>query len=842
MSRKSRRRRARAASRSLSWRPHRKGRGRAADDLPAPQSGGAADGVGVEGRVQRQRAGRRTRDLALICAGLAALLALAYYPVLFGGETFVERDAIRFTLPSREFLVESLRSGHLPEWFDGVAFGAPFAANPVHEVLSPLGWTMALLPVPMGFDLYTLIHLLIGGLGLAAFSRRLGAGPTGSLLAAAALALGGYCTSMVPNGLAPAIAWTPWVAWAAEQLAKRLRTGPSERSRRELILTSLVFAAIFALQLPSGEPATTLIAAAVAWIVVLTRGDGRPLRSTKVLLFAGTGSLLRAAYAILPELLLLAGSARRAGIDAGGLEWSLHPARLLEAVWPAAFGSQHVDGWFAGLLLRDGPGDPFWSYTLFLGLPLLVAAGLAARERRCRRLLLATVPFLLLATGGYTPLYGWLARAVPPLRLVNFPEKFVYGALLMLTAVAGVGFTRLFAEGPSHRLRRFALASGALLALAVGATALTRPALLDRLERRREEWGVLMRTEAGIGAALRGGSVATGGALLFAAALALQRRAPRAAAALASVALLGPLVWAASRTTPFAPRSVLARTPRLLEQLPAPLEHGPRPRIFRLDPQQPPGPFGSGEAIARDYHESLDTNVAARFGFAVLPGFEPGQSAAMGRFGRDVFPRTNPVAFVRLLGVEWIAAHEPEDLALPFPLVAREESGWAILSAGAVRPAAFVTPRWSTAASPEETLTGLARPGREQDPGAVSLVGAMAMATGSQEPLSPCDARTTRPEEVVLTCDSPTGGYAIQLAELTPGWTATVDGREAEIHLADGLFRAVAIEPGSHEIVFRYRTPGLRLGAAVSLLAWLAWATALVATRSRGARLTTPEA
>ncbi len=748
---------------------------------------------------------------------------LAYHRILFGGETLVERDAIRFTLPSREFLVESLRAGRLPEWFDGVAFGAPFAANPVHEALSPLGWTMAVLPAPWGFDFYTLAHLLLGGLGLAALSRRLGADRLGSFLAGAALALGGYCTSMVPNGLVPAIAWTPWVAWSADRLAERLASGPGGGEGRGLLPACLAFAALFALQLPSGEPATVLVAAAVAWILVLSRAGVRPLRATGILALAALGSTLLAAYAVLPGMLLLAGSARRAGLDEGGLEWSLHPGRLLETVWPAAFGSQHVDGWFAGLLLREGPGDPFWSYSLFLGLPVLVAVAAAMRERRARRLLVAALPFLLLAAGRYTPLYGWLARALPPLRFVNFPEKFVYGSLLLATALAGVGFTRLLGEGASRRIRGLAATGAVLLGFAVAAAALARPTLVERLERRREEWGVLARTDAGVGAALAGGSVAAAGALLFAAALWAHRRAPRPAAALAGLAALAPLLWSATRTTPFAPRSLLARTPRLLEQLPSRRGDSPRPRIFHLEPQDPPGPFASGEAIAREYHESLDTNIAARFGFAALPGFEPGQSEAMGRFGRDVFPRTSPMAFVRLLGVEWIAAHRPEDLGLPFPEAARNENGWTLLSAGPVRPAAFVTPRWSTAASPEEALAALARPGRDQDPAPVSLVGSPLPPSQSSGPLSPCRVTTPRPEEVRLACETPAAGLAVHLAELAPGWTAMLDGRQVAIRLADGLFRAVPVEPGRHEIVFRYRTPGLRPGALISAVSWFCW-------------------
>jgi uncharacterized membrane protein YfhO len=67
-----------------------------------------------------------------------------------------------------------------------------------------------------------------------------------------------------------------------------------------------------------------------------------------------------------------------------------------------------------------------------------------------------------------------------------------------------------------------------------------------------------------------------------------------------------------------------------------------------------------------------------------------------------------------------------------------------------------------------------------------------------------------------------------------PGWTATVDGAPATIERADLAARAVRISAGTHRIAFRYRAPGLRLGAAVSVLAWLnLLALAVVLRRSR---------
>jgi uncharacterized membrane protein YfhO len=48
-----------------------------------------------------------------------------------------------------------------------------------------------------------------------------------------------------------------------------------------------------------------------------------------------------------------------------------------------------------------------------------------------------------------------------------------------------------------------------------------------------------------------------------------------------------------------------------------------------------------------------------------------------------------------------------------------------------------------------------------------------------------------------------------------PGWSASVDGAAAEILPANYLARGVWVPAGAHQVVFEYRTPGLREGWAV---------------------------
>jgi uncharacterized membrane protein YfhO len=55
----------------------------------------------------------------------------------------------------------------------------------------------------------------------------------------------------------------------------------------------------------------------------------------------------------------------------------------------------------------------------------------------------------------------------------------------------------------------------------------------------------------------------------------------------------------------------------------------------------------------------------------------------------------------------------------------------------------------------------------------------------------------------------------------SPGWSATVDGRPAQIMHANVGFSGIAVTSGSHHVELRYATPGLRTGIAISLMALL---------------------
>jgi uncharacterized membrane protein YfhO len=74
------------------------------------------------------------------------------------------------------------------------------------------------------------------------------------------------------------------------------------------------------------------------------------------------------------------------------------------------------------------------------------------------------------------------------------------------------------------------------------------------------------------------------------------------------------------------------------------------------------------------------------------------------------------------------------------------------------------------------------------------------------------------PERVEILAESRGENVYLILSDAWyPGWQATLDGQPVPILRANGMFRAVHVPPGQHEIVFTYRSKPFEIGTAVSI-------------------------
>lgn len=173
-------------------------------------------------------------------------------------------------------------------------------------------------------------------------------------------------------------------------------------------------------------------------------------------------------------------------------------------------------------------------------------------------------------------------------------------------------------------------------------------------------------------------------------------------------------------------------------------------------------------------------------------------------------------------------------------LGAAQESGWRLLANRRARPLAWIVHR-TRVASPEEARA-LVRddPGHAFDAASEALVPRPLAGLSADAPVPPprSSVRTLSfaDDEIRFVAETSARGLLVTSELDYPGWTALVDGEPAEVVTVNAGFRAVAIEPGRHEVVLAYRPWRSRVGLAISAASVLAILALAVVHRRRRAR------
>ena len=68
------------------------------------------------------------------------------------------------------------------------------------------------------------------------------------------------------------------------------------------------------------------------------------------------------------------------------------------------------------------------------------------------------------------------------------------------------------------------------------------------------------------------------------------------------------------------------------------------------------------------------------------------------------------------------------------------------------------------------------------------------------------------------------------------GWSAALDGKEAELLRTDIGFVSIPVTPGEHSFTLTYRQPWMRTGFCVTVLSLIAWAALVVLQRRKNQR------
>ena len=387
---------------------------------------------------------------------LAALLAVTFWRVLFGGEAFFYRDYGFLGYPFAHFHRECFWSGDFfPLWNPYVNCGAPFLAQWNTLCLYPGALLYLLLPLPWSLGFFCVAHLFLGGMGMRALAERWTGSRFGAAVAGVAFVFSGLvlgCT-IYPNYLV-ALGWMPWVvlatrrAWqeggrsivlAALAGAMQMLTGAPEIILLTWgFLAALLLTEVFSFQCsvfsgrakpsPPPEPSE---AQTEHWILKTDYFSAARRFLSVIALIAGL-----CAAQLLPFFQLLSLS-QRSG-DAVNTFWSLPGWGWVNLFFPLFMNFQTEQGVFVMISQAFFP-------SVYLGIVPLTLALLAVwrvRTPAVKLLGAATLLSVLLAFGDNFPLWGWL-REVLPLGIMRFPVKALLLAAFTVPLLAAWGMGAL---------------------------------------------------------------------------------------------------------------------------------------------------------------------------------------------------------------------------------------------------------------------------------------------------------------------------------------------------------------------------------------------------------------
>ncbi|MBZ4401206.1 YfhO family protein [Myxococcus sp. AS-1-15] len=753
-----------------------------------------------------------------VVGGALALTCLFFYRAVFSAQVFIARDMLLVYAPLRRYWAQRVLGGDFPGWYPFDGLGQSFAGIMLSAPFHPSQLLGLLFSTGVAMKLTVLACPPLALLGTYALLRLYDVPRGGAFFGGLAFAFSGHLVSLTNNlAYLLAAASLPAALWAAERFLRAAT--PARAAVAAFGVASVLLA---------GDTWSYAFANAFVLLLAVTGRGALRTRVLRALGLVAMGAGL-AAPQLFAGMAVFAHGAPGASSLEDAQRWSLDPWRLPELVLGPYLANPAVERAVpeevVKPLLSTGGFSTLWTDSALVGAPVLVLAVTGLMFIPWRR----WAPFaavwglvLLLALGAALPVYGWLHDVLPLWRPFRYPEKLVAHLTLGLSLLAGFGWKALVSSEP--RARRAAWVAGGL---SVGLLAV---ALAER-------WGAVWSSAFVVArwpqvpaetletlshAFSDAGFIAAGLALGCALVLpGLAGSWPRAGVLMAlqlgaAFTLNEPLYILGSE-------ELLDSPPTLVEAV---REHAARtgdsaPRVSsRLQRFQLPQfeGFEFQDSVALMSRASLMPDTPALWNIGAAGAYLPAVSARVKGLQLDAparFTQLEPLYGVRF-SVYTSASYaglEPK----PGRVFARDEVFELVLVEHAdALPRLFVArPR---CVSDEKAALGLL--GTEafrQGTWAAVECGVEPLPASSEAPLTGrvLIERDT-PEHLVVSVESSEDAVLIVNDAFQAGWTASVDGVPTRVLPANGAVRAVAVPSGRHQVVLRYRAPGVLPG----LLLW----------------------
>jgi hypothetical protein len=774
----------------------------------------------------------------LLLLGFIGVIILYFFEALIQSKLMIERDLPLFFFPNLKLWVEAVKAGELPLWNPYSFSGQPLFASLQTGILYPPNVLLLILPLNFAFNLTIVLHFFLSGCFMYLLCREIGGSRMAGILACLSFTLGGFLLSIhnVLNTL-QSVTWTPLILF----FFLRALRNPSWKYPLLSTITILVqflgggieafiFTQVLLLFLAFCPQSLLPEDHYVAW-------EGRLGRVVMIyLLFFGLG-----AVQIFPFLEMAQNSIRQLAFSyQEATMWSMGWMDLIYVFIPDFF-------WRGNEYYQT---DQNYLKSIYLGIIpfLMVLFYFWGKDRRRVWFGFFVGVSLLLALGKNTPLYQWLFIIVPGLNTIRYPVKIFFITNLFICLLTGLGWDALSGrlkgdpQKPLFLFKKLSLLSAFFFVLILFSFSLFRSPLLAFLEHSfpisyARPWGLNLHN-------LERFSFFALLISLFFVFLADRKISIKWAQVIGVTLLTMDLFlanWGFYRLVD--QKAFYSLSPNIQAVLSDP-EKG---RIY-VDPlmiktkttqkvrMEELTYLVLKECFYFDY--PLFHRIYNSSGFGVMT-YRPYQDLLNVLNEKASHPRATDI--LRLMQVKYILWHEAiDDPALK--LIRKGESYDVIPEVSPTTtmlqpphykkvtahlyenkerlPKAFLVAKYRLVKDPKSRINLLRSKGF--DPTQAVLL--------EDPPESPRPSgrsgrdrdgvqifkHTLNRIELKASCNGPR--FLFLSETYYPGWTVWVDGQKEKIYRADHTFRAVALSPGHHDIIFKYQPFSFYLGLAFSTL------------------------
>jgi hypothetical protein len=728
-------------------------------------------------------------------------------------------DATSAYYPWNVLAREYVHAGTFPAWNPYALGGTPLWANSQIAWLSPFSVPLWILPVHAGIGVAAALKLWTGGFGAYLLARELRLSFWPAIVAGASFALCAFNVVWLSYGPFVTVAvMLPWALWLVERIVRRGRAGDG-----------LGLAAVLGTALLGGHPGTQVHVLAGAAVYALVRalvvaGVARPerLRRLGLVAIAFALGILLSAVVLIPAALVAVdtyGVERRMGGAPGFRSSSIPFDALRTALFPEWWGRPSEQ------LSIPGPAS-YKERTFYAGAVtiLLACVALLARGGWRRMAPLVALGALGLAISLRAPMLYEVVIALPGFdRIQN--GRILLWFLLAVALLGGFGLQRLL-ELRGRLGRGWAVPAAALLAAVLATVSLP---LDGDVWTEAIDYALSRSDTDDATPAIALASVlwfALFAAALTAIVLLARRRVLRSGVVGGLVALVVALdlLHVAVGYQPIGPAEALV-PPRT-------------PAIDFLARRRDEGRIGGLATVRADWFSLYHLRD-------VRGSDEPRPTLRQARLLDMVDSDGNPIVFsslsdvgarvLGLLGVRYLLAPPGVGSGGVSGLTPAYEGEDATVFANALALPRVTTPtRVRVAGTEADEFATIADAGFA--PPEEALVRADEVGEASLSRASGGSARVVAEDDdsVRLRASLPQAGLVVLNDAWDSGWHVEVDGRPARPLQVDVALRGVVVPAGTHEIAWRYRVPGLRLGAALSIASLLicaGWGASLLRRR-----------